>query len=283
MRRLRSPLFTPATSPERARNLPSLGADGGFVDLEDAVAPALKVEARQMAREVVDEIVGSAPDFAVYVRVNPVGSEWFEGDIEAALGVGPTGIVVPKIESVDALREARARLDAHNYTGCSIIAGIESGRAVLDARQIIDSGIAAGIYFGADDFATDVGLKRTEDSVEVLYARSHVALVAAVAGVLALDQVVADYNDDARFERDAAFGRSLGYTGKLCVHPRQVPLANAAFSPSPEEIERARRIADAYQAAAEDGVGAITVDGAMVDEPIARRARAVLAAADELD
>jgi citrate lyase subunit beta/citryl-CoA lyase len=112
----------------------------------------------------------------------------------------------------------------------------------------------------------------------VLYARSCVALAARIAGVLAIDQVVTAFGDDAGFLEDAALGRSLGYGGKLCIHPAQVPLANRAFSPSPEEVDRARRLLAAYEAAATRGEAAIDFEGQMVDEPLARHARAVLAA-----
>jgi len=123
-----------------------------------------------------------------------------------------------------------------------------------------------------------MGGVRTESSLEVLYARSRVALAARVAGVQSLDQVVTTFNDDDLFLTDATQGRALGYGGKLCIHPAQVPLANRAFSPSPEEIERARRLLAAFDAATARGDAVIDFEGQMVDEPLARHARAVLAA-----
>ena len=112
----------------------------------------------------------------------------------------------------------------------------------------------------------------------MLYARSRVALAARIAGVLALDQVVSRFGDDDAFLADAAVGRSIGYGGKLCIHPSQVPLAHRAFSSSPEEIERAERLLAAYDAATARGEAAIAFEGQMIDEPLARHARAVLAA-----
>jgi citrate lyase subunit beta/citryl-CoA lyase len=135
-------------------------------------------------------------------------------------------------------------------------------------------------YFGAEDFIADMGGVRTRESREVLYGRSQVALAARLAGVPALDQVVTDFKDDAFFRSECADARALGYRGKLCIHPQQVALANAAFVPSPEEVDHARRLLRAYEKASAEGVAAIDFEGQMVDEPLASRARQILAAAD---
>ena len=278
---MRSALFTPATSTERAVNLPKLGADAGIIDLEDAVPTDRKREARALARVVAEQVAASSPSFRLFVRVNPIDSRWFENDVAEALTTGLAGVFIPKVESAMEVRAARAALDSAGFGGLEIVAGLESGRGVLEARAIADSGAPSAVYFGAEDFIADIGGVRTAEGIEVLYARSHVALAASVAGLGALDEIVADYQDDARFTKDATLGRSLGYTGKLCIHPRQVELTNAAFTPSREEIEQAKRIVEAYRTAASEGVGAISVDGAMVDEPMVRRANKVLRAAGE--
>jgi citrate lyase subunit beta/citryl-CoA lyase len=127
-------------------------------------------------------------------------------------------------------------------------------------------------YFGAEDFITDMGGVRTAGSREVLYARSRFVLAARLAGVHALDQVVASYDDEATFVADAEDGRALGFRGRLCIHPNQVEWANRVFSPSAEELDRARRLLAAYDAAAASGHAVVVFDGQMVDEPMARRA-----------
>ena len=123
-----------------------------------------------------------------------------------------------------------------------------------------------------------MGGVRTEGNAVVLYARSHVALAARLAEIPALDQVVVDYNDGQRFDREAATARSLGYTGKLCIHPSQVGLANAAFTPTATEVDWARGVLAAAEA---DGTGVIAYEGRMVDAPILTRARVLLDAAGE--
>jgi citrate lyase subunit beta / citryl-CoA lyase len=279
-RPLRSVLFTPATRPDRVAKLPSTGADLGVVDLEDAVAPNAKADARTMAIAACDTLAEEHPEFALAVRVNAVHSEHFLDDVAGGLALGIRFVMVPKVESADDLRSARDALDARGLGEVALIAGIESGAGVLRCEASVSVGLASAIYFGAEDYIADLGGERTPQGHEVLYARSHVALVARVNGVVALDQIVPAHTDDEQFRRDAAVGRSIGYGGKLCIHPRQVPLAHQAFSPSPEAVDRARSLVDHYEAALADGVGVVTFDGQMVDQPMLRHARSVLAAGD---
>lgn len=277
---LRSVLFTPATRPDRVLKLPGTGVDLGIVDLEDAVAPNAKAAARAEARRAVADLLAAHPGFAVAVRVNPPGSDELAADVAEALAPGVAAVVVPKVESADDLAQVRRLLDGDGRAEVALVAGIESARGVLRSDEVLGTGLAAAAYFGAEDYVSDLGGERTERGLEVLYARSRVALVARVHGVRALDQIVPAYDDDERFRVDAAEGRSLGYVGKMCIHPRQVPLAAAAFTPSSEAVERARRLIAQYEAALADGVGVVTFEGQMVDQPMLRHARAVIAGDD---
>lgn len=274
--RLRSLLFAPASRPEVLAKLPRSGPDGVVIDLEDAVPATHKAAARSNARRAGSELAIAHPRLAVYVRVNAVASPWFEGDVADACPPELTGIVVPKLESDDDVESVARVLHDRGLSHLHVIAGIETARGVDAVRDVLRGPVAV-CYFGAEDYVADLGGVRTEANVEVLYARSRVALAARIAGVLAVDQVVTTFTDDARFLADAAEGRALGYRGKLCIHPAQVPLANRAFSPSPEEIDRARRLLAAYDDAVRRGEAAIAFEGQMVDEPLARHARDVLA------
>jgi citrate lyase subunit beta / citryl-CoA lyase len=278
---LRSVLFTPATRPERVLKLPATGADLGVVDLEDAVAPSAKAEARAAARQVCDELVAREPGFPLAVRVNAPRSEHLADDIADGVAPGLAYVMVPKVESATDLEIVSRALDARRLPGISIIAGIESGRGVLRCEEIAASGLASAVYFGAEDYISDLGGERTPEGREVLYARSHVALVARVHGLGALDQIVPAYTDDDQFRRDAAEGRAIGYAGKLCIHPRQVALAMEAFSPRPDAVDRARQLIKSYEAALAEGTGVVTFDGQMVDQPMLRHARSVIAAAQQ--
>jgi citrate lyase subunit beta/citryl-CoA lyase len=279
--RIRSLLFAPASKPDVLRKLPRATPDAVALDLEDAVAPDAKPAAREHAREVGAELAAAHPNLAVYVRVNPVPTEWFADDVLEGVHPSITGVIVPKLETADQLTEIAAAFRAAGLEQLHVLAGIESAAGVDRVRELLVPPVAVA-YFGAEDYVADLGGVRTLASTEVLYARSRVALAARLAGVPAVDQVVTRLDAEDHFLTDAAEGRALGYRGKLCIHPAQVALAHRAFTPSGEEVDRARRLIAAYEEAVAGGHAAIAFEGQMVDEPLARHARAVIAAAQDL-
>jgi citrate lyase subunit beta/citryl-CoA lyase len=271
-------LFAPASRPDVLAKLPRTGPDGVVIDLEDAVPADAKAAARPHARAAGTDLATANPEMAVYVRVNAVPSEWFAADL--AEGVAPeiSGVIVPKLESPQQIETVVDALDRAGLGHLHVFAGIETAQGVESARELFRPPVRVA-YFGAEDFVADMGGVRTAENTEVLYARSRVAMAARLGGVLVLDQVVTALDDEERFLADAAQGRALGFGGKLCIHPAQVALAHRAFSPTPEEIDRARRLLAAYEEATARGEAAIAFEGQMVDEPLARQARAVLATA----
>ena len=284
--RWRSVLFAPANQPALVAKLSRSAPDVVVLDLEDAVPAPNKGEARAAA---VDAIVTlGAPDGAplVAVRVNSVRTSWFDDDVSAVVAADVGAIVVPKLESIDDVRRLHAAVTAASATttrapGATplFVAGIETARGVADARTYLADGFAA-CYFGAEDYVADMGGERTSSNDEVRFARGYVALAARVCGVAALDIVTADIADAERFAREAAEARALGYAGKLCIHPRQVALARDAFTPTEQQVDRARRVLAAWAEANARGVGAIAFEGQLIDEPMATRARAVLSSID---
>lgn len=276
MIRLRSLLFAPAIRPDFIAKLPTRGADAVVIDCEDATPAATKAEGRANARSLAPELVASG--CAVMVRINPPGSQWFDDDVHRGLAPELTAVVVPKVESIDRLDLVAAALDAAGVRSLGVLAGIETALGVADSRALLAHPRVTAAYFGAEDFIADMGGVRTADNLEVGYARQAVALAGRLAGIPVLDQVVTDFRDDARFAAEAAEARAIGYAGKLCIHPSQVPLANAAWTPTDEELDRARRLLAAYEAASKNGLAAIDFEGQMVDEPLAAQARRVIAA-----
>ena len=276
--RLRSLLFAPAVRPDFIAKLPERGADAVVVDCEDATPAGAKDLARQHVR---DHVPALAEKCKVTVRVNAVASEWFADDINDGVVPEVAAIVVPKIDSVDSLNTVSAALEGNGLGHIGVIAGIETGLGVADARLLLAHERVVAAYFGAEDFIADMGGIRTASNEEVLYARSAVALAARLGGVPLLDQVVTDFRDDDRFIAECAQARAIGYSGKLCIHPGQVALANAAFIPSADEVDRARRLLEVYENATSEGLAAIDFEGQMVDEPLAVQARRIIATADE--
>lgn len=275
---LRSVLFAPGNRADVVRKLPRSRPDAAIIDLEDAVPAGEKEAARAVARMVAAELAQSHPRLRLFVRINAADTPWFDDDVARALVPTLAGVVLPKYERPEQLEKLAAALRAHGLGHLSVIAGIETATGVDRVGDLLHGPVIAA-YFGAEDFIVDMGGERTPENLEVLYARSRVAVAARVAGVAALDQVVVDIRDEARFLADAAQARALGYCGKLCIHPAQVPLARQSFTPGPGEVERARRMLDAYDRTATAGRGVIAFEGQMIDQPMIARARAVLARA----
>ena len=270
--RARSLLFMPATRADMIAKIPRIGPDVAVADLEDAVAAGDKERARDIVAAAIDALYPGP--ITVLIRVNAVGTPWFDGDVAAAAGCAAAGIVVPKLGTPQELGQVRQALAEHSWSDAVLIAGLETALGVADARVLLSHGVSA-VYFGAEDYVADIGGRRTRAGAEVLYARSRVALAAHLAGLPALDQAVIDLADDEHFLADAGGGRDLGYQGKICIHPRQVALAHQAFTPTQAELAHAREVVAAGQA------GVAVVDGQMADEVHVRMARAVLARAPD--
>lgn len=275
--RLRSLLFAPAVRDDMLAKLTRSGPDGVVIDCEDATPPDQKVAARANAYEYAPRIAGAGS--AVFVRINPPGTQWFEADVAEGLHPDLDGVVVPMVETIDGLDRCAETLGAAGLADLGIVAGLETGLGVADARELLAHPQVVAGYFGAEDYIADLGGVRTDGNQEVLFARSAVALAGRLAGKPVLDQVVANFRDDDRFRRETAEARAMGYRGKLCIHPGQVVLANTGFLPSEQEVERSRRLLDAYAAGIARGVAAIDFEGQMVDEPLAVQARQILVAA----
>lgn len=269
---IRSLLFTPASREDLVAKFERVPADAFAIDLEDGLAPAARPEARARLGDLVAQARTLAPRAQVWVRVNAVGTADFEADCAAVRGSGCQGVVLAKAESERQVEQTAAA------TALPVLGGIESVEGVFAARSVARAA-SLGLYFGAEDYVADLGGVRTAGGEEVLYARSHVAMAARSAGLPALDLVTIDIRDDSRFDRDAASGRALGFTGKMCITPRQVEAANRAYRPTPEAVATAERLIAEYENAKARGVGVIEFEGRMVDEPLLRQSRAILAAA----
>ncbi|WP_161883403.1 HpcH/HpaI aldolase/citrate lyase family protein [Deinococcus alpinitundrae] len=286
--RFRSALFAPANQLGVLQKLPRSRPDLAILDLEDAVPdrPDAKQQARDVAVEAQAWLAAHYPKQAVYLRLNAVHSPHFAADL-AALRPSLAGVVLPKLEHAAELEEAVRLLRARGLHHLQIMAGLETVAGVEHAAELLQGpsegpgkGPVTSVYFGAEDYVADLGGVRTGAGLEVLYPRSRVAMLARLSGVAAFDIVVTKLRDDDAFLQDARTGRSLGYGGKLCIHPAQVALAHEVFSPSPEEIKRAWALLAAYEEGQQEGRGVIAFEGQMVDAPMLVRARAVLASAE---
>jgi citrate lyase subunit beta/citryl-CoA lyase len=284
---MRSKLFVPASRPELFEKALAGDADALSFDLEDAVQETRKAEARRTLRAFLRELAARPHGKIVIVRVNGLGTPHFEADVAAVAGPGVDLINLPKPESAADVRAAAVVLARHEAerglaAPIGILANIESPRGIRLALEIAAADPrVAGLQLGLGDLFEPYGLDRS-DARAVHAMQLAVRLAAAEAGVWACDTVYGTVKDPEGFAREAETARRLGFVGKSCIHPTQVPLANAVFRPSDAEIAAAARVVDAARDAEARGVGAYLVDGRMIDIPFVRRAESILIAARRL-
>jgi citrate lyase subunit beta/citryl-CoA lyase len=272
-------LFSPGDRPELMRKAPRSDADTIVFDLEDAVAPGRKDEAREAVRAVVTD-PAFEPDQEVCLRVNP--GEAATRDLEVVLaadaGARLDALMLPKASAaVDVTAVAdRAR---ERGVDLPVLPIVESAAGVLAAPEIAAVDDTDALVFGAEDLAADLGATRTAEGTEVLHAREHVVVAASAADVDAIDTVYTDFEDEVGLAEETEFALTLGFDGKLAIHPAQVPVINDAFTPDPDRVEWAERVLAARDKANAADRGVFEVDGQMIDAPLIAQAERIVARA----
>ncbi|WP_423744866.1 CoA ester lyase (plasmid) [Haladaptatus sp. SPP-AMP-3] len=271
----RSVMFTPGDRPEMMRKAPGAGADVIVFDLEDAVAPERKAEARTAVRDVLTDPEFD-PDCEVCVRVNPTGiaaDDDLRGIADGAETVD--SVMLPKTGSADDAETLARLLDEHDCR-VPILALVETASGILNAAEIAAVDETDALVFGAEDLSADIGATRTEEGTEVLYAREHVVLAASAEDVDAIDTVYTDIDDTDGLGEETEFAIQLGYDGKMAIHPAQVTTINEAFTPDPERVEWAEAVLEAKATADEEGRGVFRVGGEMIDAPLIAQAKRIM-------
>ena len=268
----RSLLFVPGSDPRKLERARDAGADAVILDLEDSVAMEKKAEARRLVAEALAAKAFTGVE--AVVRINPPGSAHFEADLESVIGAGCRTIMLSKSESAQQIAAvARKSGPAKLLLLIETPLGIVSAPAIAAASDRVDA-----LCFGPADFSLAMGLAQTDASRGIAYhARCGVVLAAKARGIAAIDSVFLSVKDDDAFRKDAELGLGLGYDGKLCIHPRQVEIATAVYTPSGEAVERALRIIAAWEQATAEGRGVFALDGVMIDAPLVALQRRVLA------
>ncbi|HET8542727.1 MAG TPA: CoA ester lyase [Anaeromyxobacter sp.] len=278
----RSVLYVPGSNAralEKARTLP---ADGLILDLEDAVAPAAKEEARRLVLAALAR--GGYGFRETVVRVNGPSTPWGADDLDAAATSGAEAVLLPKVERAEEVRAAERALDAAGApASLRLWCMIETPRGVLAAAEIAAATPRlACLVAGTSDLVKALRARHTPGRTAVLASLSLAVLAARASGLAALDGVHLDLADDAGFEAACRQGRDLGFDGKTLVHPRTLDAANRAFAPTPEEIALARRIIAAHAEAERAGSGVVVVDGRLVEALHVEEARRAVALADAI-
>ncbi len=256
----RSYLFVPGNRPDRFAKALAAGADEVIIDLEDAVAPGQKADARKSAADWL------ATKQSTFLRINAATSEWFLDDLELCALPGVAGVVLPKSERVEDLALVQSKLTT------PILPLIETARGFRHASELAQAPSVQRLIFGPLDFQLDMGMKAEDE--ELLYFRSQLVLVSRLAGLQApVDGINTAIDDLETLRADTLRSRRLGFGGKLLIHPRQIAVVHECFRPSAEEIAWAKRV---LQAASASQGAAVAMSGEMVDRPIIARAEAIL-------
>ncbi len=281
---VRTALFVPGNRPDRVDKAVDTAADVVIIDLEDAVPYSQKNETRPVVREKILKY----HQRPVFVRVNALNTEFFQDDLNAVLVKELACIMVPKVDAADQIQEINRRLlKVEENKGVrpgsvAIMPLIESALAVENVFQIVTQRTEPErlftVAFGAADFALDMGFEITKTGEELCYPRARIAVACRAAGVAPpLDTpFMIDLKDFEALEADIKQARRYGFQGKLCIHPNQIDMCNRLFSPSKAEIQYARKVIQAFDAAEAGGSAAIQVEGKFIDYPVVERCRRIL-------
>lgn len=261
---------------DKSRTLP---ADALIFDLEDAVAPDAKVNARAQVRATVEK--GGYGKREVFIRTNGLNTPWGYDDLVAAARVGPDAVLLPKVESAETVRQAESVLLSHGApSNIAIWCMMETPRAMLHAEEIADaSPRVGGLVMGTSDLAKDLQAQHTAMRLPLITALGLCMLAARAARIAILDGVFLDLNDEDGFVDSCRQGAELGFDGKTLIHPKQLAAANEVFAPSPEEVRLSQTIIEAYAEAEAQGRGVVVVDGKLIEKLHVDHAKRVVALA----
>ena len=282
----RTMLFFPGNSPNMLLNAGYLGSDSLILDLEDAVAITEKDSARILVRNAITSL---EYEKEIIVRINPVGTPFWEKDLETVIPVRPQMIMPTKVGTAEDVRIVSAKI-AEIEAKCGVEVGttkliplIETALGIENAYQIAtaDERVAA-LFLGGEDLTADLRCKRTKEGKEIFYARTRIVMAARAAGIDVYDTPWTDVEDFEGLVKDAEFAKSLGFTGKSSISPRHIPYINKVFSPTEEEIQYAQDVIDCIERAKAEGKGVVSLRGKMIDAPIVARALQTLEVARQL-
>ena len=277
----RSVLYMPGANERALQKAKTLPADALILDLEDAVAPDSKVDARKRVCEAVSSGEYGAREVAI--RVNGLDTPWHDDDIRAAAEAGPSAVLVPKVNSATEVRAIeRGLAGAPDHT--AIWAMIETPIAMLHAESIArESDRLTVLVLGTNDLAKELHAEHVPGRAPLLGALSLALLAARATGKVILDGVYNDVRDPAGFEAECLQGKQFGFDGKTLIHPSQLEPCNRIFAPTAEEIASAGRIIDAFEEARRDGRGVVTVDGRMIEHLHVANAQRIIALAQAIE
>jgi citrate lyase subunit beta/citryl-CoA lyase len=277
LRPRRSVLYMPGANERALEKAAGLPADALILDLEDAVAPDAKAAARERVCEAATS--GRYGRREVAIRVNGLGTEWHEADLRAVAAAGPAAVLVPKVDSAEAVHAIEKGLEAGGAPDRTALwAMIETPVAMLHAEEVARASERLTVLvMGTNDLAKELQAEHVPGRAPLLAGLGLALLAARAAGKVILDGVYNDIRDPEGFEAECVQGRQMGFDGKTLIHPSQLDPCNRVFAPTDDEVARARRIIAAFEEAEAEGRGVVTVDGRMIENLHVEQARRTLA------
>lgn len=282
--RRRSLLYVPGGSQKALQKAAALtAADSILFDLEDSVAPESKGTARTQTADAIRNIAPREGGKEIAVRVNPPASPFCMDDLLAMVPLRPDTLILPKasvrdVICMDGLLSTLELKHGLPAGGIGLVPLVETAGGVMDVAGIIRaSRRVSGVALGGEDLTSDLEIKRTDSGAELQWSRNYLAMACRAASVDCIDTPYGNFKDVMGFEADTAYAKSIGMTGRSLIHPSQIEAANKLFSPTQEEVAYAVRVVAAYEEALGNRVGAIALDGKMIDVPVYERAKKLLA------
>lgn len=272
----RTMLFMPGNNPGMLQSAAILGADSVILDLEDAVSLTEKDSARVLVSEAVKTLDFSKVELVV--RVNPMDTEFGEKDIDVIGRVKPDSLMIPKateeqLKAIDKMLLLIEKQEGFKEKSIKLIPIIETAYGLENVYGIINSSDrVAAVLLGAEDLTSDFGIKRTKQGEEIFYARNRVSTACRAARVDAIDTPFTDINDCDGLAKDTEKAKTLGFTGKASINPRQIDTIHEVFAPTEEEIQHSLKVLQARDEAFSNGIGVFSLNGKMVDAPVINRA-----------
>ena len=279
LRPRRSVLYMPGANERALGKAETLPADALILDLEDAVAPDAKAEARDRVCEAAAS--GRYGGREITIRINGAGTPWHDDDLRAAAAAGPAAVVAPKVDSASAVHAIEKALEGGGAgDGTAVWAMLETPAATLRAEEICAASERLTVLvMGTNDLAKELQAEHVPGRQPLLAGLALCLLAARATGKVILDGVYNDIADADGFEAECRQGRQLGFDGKTLIHPAQLEPCNRVFAPAADEVERAGRIIEAFEQAQAEGRGVVTVDGRMIENLHVDQARHTLALA----
>ncbi len=281
MKKCRTMLFMPGNNPGMLASSGSLGADIVIFDLEDAVARTEKDTARVLVRRTLTDLRPQGVECVV--RINGLDTPFWREDVAAAVQGKADIILLPKAQTPEDMEAVSRRIDECGGAGSPIelMALVETTFGIENAFNLASAkGRLVGILLGGEDLTAELGSRRTPEGAELAYARSRVLMACRAAGIKAIDSPFPFVTDIEGLKKDAAFAAQLGFDGKAVISPHHVHAVKEAFSPAEAQVEWAERVMAAAKKAADEGKGAVSLDGMMIDLPIIKRAERILQMAE---